>query len=248
MKSGRVITIYPRSGLAGDMLVAGLSAAGGLDAGELGKMLSHAGGLLGRCSVRVVDAEPIEGAPARRLDISLEADLPGLAADRARGLLEQLVTDLGLDAPRAALARRGLEALLVAEAAAHADEENPHLHEAQDILIDVAGAAWCLQRIGVTSIRCGTPLPAGGGTIRCSHGILDVPAPATARLLDTHSIPWTPGPIEHELLTPTGAAMLAALAPAWIPMDTLDPFVMDGWGLGTRKMDGIQNGAGISIR
>ena len=248
MKQGAAITIYPRSGLAGDMLVAGLSAAGGLDAGELEEVLSHAGGLLGQCSVRVVDAGTIDGAPARRLDISLESDLPGLGADRARGLLEQLVTDLGLDAPRAALARRGLHALLVAEAAAHHDEENPHLHEAQDILIDVAGAAWCLQRIGVTAIRCGTPLPAGGGIVRCSHGVLDVPAPATARLLDTHSIPWTPGPIEQELLTPTGAAMLAALAPAWIPMETLDPFAMDGWGLGTREMDGIKNGVGLVIR
>ncbi|MFH1529852.1 MAG: nickel insertion protein [Pseudomonadota bacterium] len=243
-----IVVIYPRTGLAGDMLVAGLSAAGGLDAGELGEVLSHAGGLLGRCTVEVIDAGSLDGAPARRLDIALEADLPGLGADRARTLLERLVTDLGLDLPRARLARRGLEALLSAEAAAHGGVAHPHLHEAQDILIDLAGAAWCLQRIGIEVIRCGAPVPGGGGTVRCSHGILDVPAPATARLLEEHAIPWAPGPVMTELLTPTGAALLAALAPEWIPIDGLDSMAMDGWGLGTKELPGRPNGVGIAIR
>ncbi len=227
------------------MLVAGLSAAGGLDAGELGEVLSHAGGLLGRCTVEVIEIGVVDGAPARRLEIDLEADLPGLGAGRARGLLEQLVTDLGLDLPRAAFARRGLEALLAAEAAAHDDAEDPHLHEAQDILIDLAGAAWCLQRLGVEEVCCGTPVPVGGGTVRCSHGVLDVPAPATARLLKTHDIPWVTGPVMTELLTPTGTALLAALAPAWVPFDDLEPTAMDGWGLGTKEFDGPPNGVGI---
>jgi len=245
--AGATVTIYPRTGLAGDMLVAGLSAAGGLDAGELGEVLSHAGGLLGRCSVEVINAGVLDGAPSRRLAIYLEADLPGLGAERARTLLEQLVTDLGLDLPRAGLARLGLEALLTAEAAAHGGVANPHLHEAQDILVDLAGTAWCLQRLGVDEIRCAAPVPVGGGTVRCSHGILDVPAPATARLLDAYAIPWAPGPVMTELLTPTGAALLVALAPEWVPIDDMDPAVMDGWGLGTKELSGLPNGVGIRL-
>ena len=245
--AGTVVTIFPRTGLAGDMLVAGLSAAGGLDAGELGGVLSHAGGLLGSCTVAVVDGGVVDGAPARRLDITLETGLPGLGGDRARVLMEQLVTDLGLDGPRAGLARRGLEALLIAEAAAHGAVADPHLHEAQDILIDLAGAAWCLQRLGIDAVRCGAPVPVGGGTVRCSHGLLDVPAPATAVLLATHGIPWAAGPVRTELLTPTGAALLAALTPEWVPIDELDPATMDGWGLGTKALAGRPNGVGIRL-
>ena len=241
------VTIYPRTGLAGDMLVAGLSAAGGLEPGELGEVLSHAGGLLGRCSVEVVDVGVIEGAPARRLDIDLEEDLPGLGAERARSLMEQLIVDLGIDRPRGVFVRQGLEALLAAEAAAHGDAGESHLHEAQDILIDLAGAAWCLQRLGVDTVRCGAPVPVGGGTVRCSHGILDVPAPATARLLDTHEIPWLGGPVMTELLTPTGAALLAALAPEGISIDDQVAIEMDGWGLGTKELPGIPNGVGIRL-
>jgi len=229
------------------MFVAGLSAAGGLDPFELGEILSHAGGLLGRCAVQVIDAGIVEGAPARRLSIDLDATLPGLPAEDARSHLERLVTDLGLDAPRAAFARRGLEALLAAETAAHGDAAEPHLHEAQDILIDLAGAAWCLQLIGATGFRCAAPVPAGRGTVRCSHGILDVPAPATAALLEAHSIPWAPGPHATELLTPTGAALLSALDPTWVPRGEFDPTAMDGWGLGTKRFEGLPSGAGIVI-
>ncbi len=245
--AGGLVTIYPRTGLAGDMLVAGLSAAGGHAQRERGEVLSYAGGRLGRCSVAVIDAGVVEGAPARRLDIDLEADLPGLGAGRARTLMEQLIVDLGIDRPRAALVRGGLEGLLTAEAAAHGDVADPHLHEAQDILIDLAGAAWCLQRLGVDTVRCGAPVPAGGGTVRCSHGVLDVPAPATARLLDTHEIPWAAGPVMTELLTPTGAALLAALEPEWTSIDDLDAAAMDGWGLGTKQLAGVLNGVGITV-
>ena len=242
-----VATIYPRTGLAGDMFVAGLSAAGGLDVGELGRVLSHAGGLLGRCSVEVIEIGSVDGAPGRRLEIDLEDGLPGMGSERARGLLERLVTDLGLDLPRAGFARRGIEALLAAESAAHGGTANPHLHEAQDILIDLAGAAWCLQRLGIVDVRCGAPVPVGGGTVTCSHGVLDVPAPATSRLLKTHDIPWATGPVMTELLTPTGAALLAALGPKWVPIDSLDTATMDGWGMGMKELEGRRNGVGISI-
>lgn len=86
------------------------------------------------------------------------------------------------------------------------------LHEAQDIVIDILGAAYGMQALGllpVAGLHC--PVSAGGGTITFSHGTLDVPSPATSGIFSQHRIPYRKGPIEKELCTPTGAALLAAL-------------------------------------
>lgn len=93
------------------------------------------------------------------------------------------------------------------------------LHEAQDILLDVTGAAWGLQalQIDLNSVQCLSPVRVGGGnTGPTSHGRLPVPAPATQAILEHHLIPYQPGPVDIELLTPTGAAILAALSPTFI--------------------------------
>lgn len=93
----------------------------------------------------------------------------------------------------------------------HAHDET-YLHEAQDIVLDIGGvmtALWslgCEPRIGLLA-----PLAVGGGTVRFSHGTLSVPAPAVRVILDRFVMPWCHGPIDQELCTPTGAALLAAL-------------------------------------
>ncbi len=104
------------------------------------------------------------------------------------------------------------------EAIMDAHHQEIHLHEAQDIIMDVAGAAWGLQRLDVDLdvVFCLRPVRAGRGEIRCSHGVLGVPAPATAAILEEYEIPWTSGPMDFEQLTPTGAAILAALSPEFI--------------------------------
>ncbi len=98
----------------------------------------------------------------------------------------------------------------------HAGEEAV-LHEAQDILLDVMGAAKGLEalEIDLENVVCLTPVSVGGGVVRFSHGTLPVPAPATTAILKSHRIPHVSGPVDVELLTPTGAAILAALRPRW---------------------------------
>jgi len=119
------------------------------------------------------------------------------------------------------------------------------LHEAQDILLDLTGAAWGLQALKVDpgSVMCLSPVRVGGGTTGVtSHGRLPVPAPATRVILEEHHMPYHSGPVDAELLTPTGAAILAALAPTFVERQRTDmPDARVGAGLGHRVFDSYAN-------
>jgi uncharacterized protein (TIGR00299 family) protein len=111
-----------------------------------------------------------------------------------------------------------LGALISAEAAVHGEPtEAVQLHEtgSGDTLADVLGAAVALDDLGVfadTAVYT-TPVAVGGGTFHFSHGAVSSPAPATLEILRAHGIPSVGGPVDTELATPTGVALLAALAP-----------------------------------
>jgi tRNA-Thr(GGU) m(6)t(6)A37 methyltransferase TsaA len=112
------------------------------------------------------------------------------------------------------------------------------LHEAQDILVDVVGAASALQHLSVDlgCVTCLAPVRIGGGrTTSTSHGPLSVPAPATRAILERYEVPWAAGPVEAELLTPTGVAILAALSPAFASeLPETRTALVAGLGLGER--------------
>ncbi len=112
-----------------------------------------------------------------------------------------------------------LNSLIQAEAEVHGKLiENIHLHELSsvDTLVDILGVTKALDILGGFSedfkIYC-SRLPLGGGTIHTSHGILPIPAPATSKILEKSNIIVQNGPIDSELVTPTGAALLANLNP-----------------------------------
>jgi len=119
--------------------------------------------------------------------------------------------------------------------------EEAVLHEAKDILLDIIGGAKGLQflRVALDEVKCLSPVSVGGGTVRFSHGELPVPAPAVMSLLKRFRIPHVSGPVEAELLTPTGAALLAALRPNWLPRTDPIAAVRRGLGLGTRELETI---------
>jgi len=99
-----------------------------------------------------------------------------------------------------------------AESAVHGvDIEKVHFHEvgAVDSICDIVGVCLALELLGVEQIYC-SPINVGSGTVNTEHGILPVPAPATASLLKNKPI-YARGPA-LELTTPTGAAVVAALA------------------------------------
>ena len=104
-------------------------------------------------------------------------------------------------------------ALAAAEAKAHGKTpETVMFHEvgAIDSIVDVCSVAICLDDLGVEDIVVES-LSEGHGTIRCAHGLMSIPVPAVVNLCQAGNIALTPAPVAGELVTPTGAAIVAAL-------------------------------------
>ena len=120
-----------------------------------------------------------------------------------------------------------------AEAQVHGIEiEKVHFHEvgAADSIADIAGACAAFEILGIEELHS-SAINVGGGTVKTEHGILPVPAPATALLLHGKPV-YSRGP-EVELTTPTGAAIVAALAKDFGPMPAIR-IVSIGYGAGDR--------------
>ena len=120
-----------------------------------------------------------------------------------------------------------------AESRAHGVEVGEvHFHEvgALDAVADVTGVCYLIHLLAPEAV-CASPVTVGSGTVRTAHGLLPVPAPATAHLLA--GVPTAPGDIAAELCTPTGAALLRAFAGRFGPMPA--GVVLDcGYGCGAK--------------
>ena len=132
---------------------------------------------------------------------------------------------------------RALHILAQAEGRVHGvAPEQAHFHEvgALDALADIAGACAARASLEVDRILC-LPVSVGGGFVKTAHGLLPVPGPAALEILRAHHIPWQGGPVEVELLTPTGAALLAALVDDFLPLPPLIRAENVGYGAGRRE-------------
>ena len=127
-----------------------------------------------------------------------------------------------------------------AEAKAHGvDVAEVHFHEvgAKDAVFDVAAAAALVEEIAPDRILASVP-EVGGGFVKCAHGVLPVPAPATVNLLE--GIPFSSGAADCELMTPTGAALLRHFAESFGPMPVM-AVERTGIGCGGRDIPGRPN-------
>jgi uncharacterized protein (TIGR00299 family) protein len=132
------------------------------------------------------------------------------------------------------------EALGAAEARVHGvPVEKVHFHEvgAVDSICDIAGACQALEMLGVEAVHA-SKVNTGSGTVEADHGVMPVPTPATALLLEGVPV-YARGP-ETELTTPTGAAILAALAKSYgaMPPMTIE---RSGFGAGTKEFPMMAN-------
>jgi uncharacterized protein (TIGR00299 family) protein len=120
-----------------------------------------------------------------------------------------------------------------------------HFHEvgAVDSIIDIVGTVYGLEQLGVTSLFV-SPLPLGSGFVQTAHGRIPVPAPATTALLK--DVPVFDSGTHHEMVTPTGAALVKGLATSFGPMP---PMIIEkiGYGVGKRDLSDRPNLARILI-
>lgn len=120
-----------------------------------------------------------------------------------------------------------------AEAKVHnITKEEVHFHEvgALDSIADIVGAAICQEYLEVDEIHA-SPVQLGGGFVKCAHGMMPVPAPATAEIVA--NIPVKTGLVEYEATTPTGAAILAATVDRFVSQMEL-VVLRTGYGIGQR--------------
>ena len=150
------------------------------------------------------------------------------------GHIGELLDGLPLPEEVRRRARRVYDAIARAEAKAHGcPVGDVHFHEvgALDAVADVAGVCYALYLLAPERIVV-SPIYVGSGTVRCAHGVIPVPAPATANLLS--GVPICGGTIQGELCTPTGAALLTSFADAYGPMPVMVTKAV-GVGIGTKQ-------------
>ena len=123
--------------------------------------------------------------------------------------------------------------------------EKIHFHEvgAVDAIVDIVGACIGFESLGIDQFAC-SPLNVGGGTAKMAHGVLPVPAPATAKLLQGK--PTYSNGVQKELVTPTGAAIVATLCNHFGPQPPMSVSAI-GYGAGTADLEGQPNVVRIMI-
>ena len=220
------------AGIAGDMALGSL-----LDAGaDLGEVLAILRRLpLGGWDLRV---EPVlrAGVAATRAVVEAADDV----VVRTHAHIVGLLGEARLPERVAARSLATFAALAEVEGRLHRrPPEHVHFHEvgSHDAIVDVVGTAAALEVLGVDDVTASS-VATGTGTVRTAHGVLPNPAPAVVNLL--RGIPTWGRDLTVELTTPTGAAILAAMAGSFGPMPPMR-IGATGFGAGRRDIDGLPN-------
>lgn len=222
----------PFSGISGDMTLGALVEVG-LDADWLRALPGRLG--MSDVGVRIERVRRGEIACTK-----VDFDIPSQPHGRHLREIRQIVERAGVPEVVRERADRAFTAIATVEGQIHGvAPERVHLHEvgAVDAILDVVGAVWGFEMLGIERVHCG-PIALGDGSVTSAHGVLPVPAPATLKLLEGHAV--RPGPEgSGELVTPTGAALVRVLSSgpppaAWVPLRS-------GFGAGTKDFTGRSN-------
>lgn len=232
-----IAVLDPFAGLAGDMFLAALLDAGASLDGVRGAVAST--GLQGWAlhGERVDD----HGLAATRVHVAVSDPT---TERRASELIELAARARPRAVADAAVA--ALQALAETEGRLHGvAPHDVHLHElgGHDTVVDVVGVCAALHDLGVTRLHC-LPVPLGRGAVRTRHGVLPVPAPATAALLAGATVVGSD--LTGETVTPTAAALLATLDVRWDPAPA-SVAGRTGYGAGTRRLPDRPNVAVVRL-
>ncbi len=154
--------------------------------------------------------------------------------------VEELINQSTLSPEVKSLSLKIFDLIAVAEAKVHdISKERVHFHEvgALDSIADIVGAAICLDYLNVDKIMS-SPIQLGGGMVKCAHGIMPVPAPATALIVQ--NVPVKIGLVQHEATTPTGAAILVATVDEFTGQIDF-PIKKTAYGIGQRDVSEVPN-------
>jgi len=222
------------AGISGDMTVGALL--------DLGVPLAYLEAELAKLSLPA-------GSYALSIQRTERHHLPALAFEvavhdhhthRHYGAIEAMIAESKLNDGVKQCARKIFRCLAEAEAIVHqVPVEEVHFHEvgAVDSIVDIVGTAICLDYLSVEQVHV-SALPLGGGFVETAHGRLPVPAPATAELLKGLAVHGDCGPGER--VTPTGAAIVAALAVGCGPQPVMR-LERIGSGAGSKDFDDCPN-------
>ncbi|HZK95547.1 MAG TPA: nickel pincer cofactor biosynthesis protein LarC [Prolixibacteraceae bacterium] len=154
--------------------------------------------------------------------------------------IEELINQSSLSSEVKARSIKIFDLIAEAEARVHnISKQSIHFHEvgALDSIADIVGAAICLDYLKVDRV-ISAPIQLGGGMVKCAHGIMPVPAPATAEIVQ--HVPVRTGLVQHEATTPTGAAILVATVDEFT--DQIDFQIQKtGYGIGQRDISEVPN-------
>ena len=237
----RVLYLDCGMGAAGDMLTAALLAL--LDKDEQDQFLRDINAALG--GKAVVTAEPAVkcGVQGLHVRVVINGEEEGHEHRHHDGEhhhhhtgikeIRELIESLPLSNAVREDALQVFNSIARAESEVHGtDMEHIHFHEVGSIeaVADVLGVCLLMEKLA-PELVVASPVNVGGGTVKCAHGVLPVPAPATELLL--RGIPWYEGEIKSELCTPTGAALLRWFVNSWQTAPVLRVETC-GYGMGTK--------------
>jgi len=220
------------AGISGDMNMAAL-----LDAGVNESHLRSALAKLPLDGYELqVSRDARKGITGTRVDVVLTTKPDHHHPHRKLADIEALITSADYSPRVTELSLRIFQRIADAEAKIHGvSPAEVHFHEvgAVDSIVDIVGAAICLDLLNVDTVVCG-PVELGGGFVTCAHGTFPVPAPATVEIVK--GMPTRQGTIPHETTTPTGAAILAACADEFTTTPVMT-ITGTGYGIGHRDTD-----------
>ncbi|MDR3230792.1 MAG: nickel pincer cofactor biosynthesis protein LarC [Synergistaceae bacterium] len=242
MPKWKVLYLECKTGISGDMTVAALLDLGA-DREKLLKALDSLNvesyevkisqtsrGGIGGCDFYVDVHDQTHGHDHHHAHAHEHPDHRGLPD------IFQIIDGADLAPGAARTARKIFEIIAAAEAKAHGiDIEKVHFHEigAIDSIVDIVGAAVCLDDLGIEEVIV-TSLTEGRGTVTCRHGVLPVPVPAVLNIASAYHIPLEISDVDSEMVTPTGAGIVAAVR----TKDSLpERFVVEKIGIGLGKRD-----------
>ena len=228
----RTCIFDPRMGVSGDMVVAAMIDCGADGKNVVGAM-ETAGNVLGETKVHISKVQK-QGVAATSIEVITEL----VSHRKSLEMREALEKALALTKVKNKdFARKCLNTLLQAESHVHScliDDLILHETGSPDTLCDIVGATLACESLGLFECMVlSTPIATGYGFIKTHHGVMPIPAPATAEILKGCLI--ESGTVEGELTTPTGAAILKTLLHNQVTH--IPPMKLEGAGYGAGKKD-----------